>query len=112
MRQIIIATMIVLSTPAHAEFMTGNLLYNRMVSNERADHLLALGYVMGVFDATNNVAHCGGNLENIMSGQARDVAKQFLEANPSTRDLFADVLLRAAFAKAWPCAEKKKGAGV
>jgi len=47
-----------------------------------------------------------------MSGQARDVAKQFLEANPSTRDLFADVLLRAAFAKAWPCAEKKKGAGV
>ena len=112
MRKIIIATMIALSTPVHAEFMTGNLLYNRMTSGKDTDKLMSIGYVMGVFDATNNVAHCGGNLANIMSGQAHDVAKQFLEANPSTRDLFADVLLRAAFAKAWPCAEKKKGAGV
>ena len=109
-KQVVAVTLLVPAI-ASAEFWSGNDLLAKIKSVEAGDRIQAVGYVMGVFDATNGVAHCGANFPNITSGQTRDVARQYLEMNPGTRDVIADVLLRAAFAANWPCPEKKKGPG-
>lgn len=96
---------------AHAEFFTGNQLYQRL-NGDSSDRLLATGYVMGVFDTSSGVEHCGNQLPNVTAGQARDVVKQYLDQNPSTRDVSADLLARIALNKAWPCPDKKKSKGV
>jgi hypothetical protein len=102
---------VALLTPviAHAEFWTGNDLFAHLKSTNVNERVHAIGYVMGVFDATSTVGHCGNHIDTLTSGQARDVATQYLEQNPAVRDLTADVLLRAAFSRAWPCPKKKKG---
>jgi len=108
-----VAAVMLVPALAHAEFWTGNDLLAHIKSTEATQRVQAVGYVMGVFDATGSIAHCGNSLSSITSGQVRDVARQYLEQNPGTRDIVADVLLRAAFGATWPCPEKKKkGTGV
>jgi hypothetical protein len=107
----IIAALLMVPCMAHAEFFTGNMLLTRMQSKDYMDQMQALGYVMGVFDASNLIDHCGGNRHTITGGQAMDVARQYIENNPSVRDSAADLLVRVAFKKAWPCPKSNnKGA--
>ena len=95
---------------AHAEFFTGNDLLTRMNSSDAYDRTLALGYVMGVFDAQRGADHCPP--ENVTSGQIRDMVKNHLEATPATRQFTADVQVRYVLNKAWPCPKKNTGTGV
>lgn len=107
----LLATLLMVPCIAHAEFWTGNNLYNKMNSVETMDRIHALGYVMGVFDTAAGVDHCGQTMGNITSGQARDVAKQYLDQNPALRDMAADVLVRVAFSRAWPCPKSNNKGG-
>ena len=94
---------------AHAEFFSGNDLLAKMNGGNSYDVSLALGYVMGVFDTTVGVDHCSP--ERVTSGQARDVVRNYLEANPSMRQYSADIHVRVALGRAWPCPQKQ-GTGV
>lgn len=87
---------------AHAEFYTGNILLNRLQSESTVEKAVALGYVMGVFDANQGATHCAGN-RDITAGQIKDMARAYLENNPTTRNRTADILLGELFKKAWPC---------
>jgi hypothetical protein len=105
----IIAILLCMPMMAHADFFTGNMLLSRMNSSEHIETSLALGYVMGVSDAYQNITHCSGS--QVTSGQTRDVVKLYLQNNPSIRDVAAELLIMFALSEAFPCpkeAPKKK----
>lgn len=108
----LLAGLLMVPCMAHAQFYTGNNLLQKMNSSELWERTLAIGYVMGVSDAQQNIGHCSG--QSVTSGQTRDVVKQYLEQNPSVRDLNADLLTVVALGLAFPCAKgnNKKRSGV
>lgn len=89
---------------ASAEFMSGNDLLNKQRSSSVVDNMVALGYVQGVFDASQSVSHCASGA--VTAGQVNDMARQYLEMYPSIRNKTADVLLTELFRKTWPCANR------
>jgi hypothetical protein len=107
-----IAGLLMVPCVASAEFWTGNKLLTHM-QGSNMDQVQAYGYVMGVFDTAAGVDHCGQGAGNVTVGQINDIAKQYLEQNPSIRHFSADLLVRAAFARTWPCPkDNRKGKGV
>lgn len=92
---------------AHAEFITGNQLLERMNSELGYDRGIANGYIMGVWDATHGIAHCPP--AGITMGQIHDMVKQALVNAPSVRHNSADSFVVYAASKSWPCAQKKRG---
>jgi len=95
-----------LSVPAHAGFMSGNMLLSNIQSEETYKRAYALGFILGVHDAYEDQVICSG--ANVTGGQVRDIVKKFLENNPSERDMPAHLLVMIALVKAFPC-EKRKG---
>jgi hypothetical protein len=108
----LIAGLLLVPCIASAEFWTGNTLLQSM-KGTNMDQIQAYGYVMGVFDTAAGVDHCGQSAGNVTVGQVNDIAKQYIEQNPSIRHFSADLLVRAAFARTWPCPkDNRKGKGV
>lgn len=102
----LIAVILMVPSMAMAEYMSGNMLLQRIRSDDAFERLVALGYVMGVSDVGQGKIHCAGS--QVTSGQARDVVRQYLERNPSVRDFSADTLVMAALQDAWPCPKDNK----
>ncbi len=93
-----------LVTPAaHAEFFSGNDLYERLTGDAYAKSL-AMGYVVGVHDATRGVMHCSST--EATSGQVRDMVIRRLVERPEQRHLGADVLVTMTMRDTWPCPKK------
>lgn len=95
-----------LACSAHAEFMTGNDLLNRL-QGTTTDQVLGLGYVMGVFDSQRGSMVCPPS--QITAGQTKDIVQNYLLSNPQHRHLTGDLLTVVALGSVWPC---KKGNGV
>ena len=107
MKRLVLA-LAMLSGAAHAEFMSGNELLSRMSETSSYFHQgTAMGYIMGVYDATLGTTHCPP--PNVTAGQIFDMVKQNLTAAPAARHLSADSFVTYSLSKAWPC---KKGSGV
>ena len=100
----LLATVLFVPCIAHAEFFSGNLLLSRMNSTETVDRVIALGYVMGVFDALAGAIHCAPAGPEITSGQIRDMVKAWIEQNPGQRHRMADRIIGDVLKQAWPCA--------
>lgn len=101
-----IATAIIgltLCASAQAEFLTGNDLLSRLQSSDVAIRMTGLGYVMGVFDASQGAAHCAPNDAGITAGQVRDITTLWLERNPAQRHETADRLVVNMLSQLWPC---------
>lgn len=92
---------------AHAEFWTGNDLYNKLTSSDSMERIHAMGYVVGIYDANVKVHFCP-NEAGITVGQITDITKNYLAANPSTRNLAAYGLVTVAFRQIWPCTNKQQ----
>ena len=105
----LIASVLMIPCMAMAEFKTGNELLSNMNSDNVVENMVALGYVMGVADATRGTGNCGP--ETATAGQMRDLVKNYLIANPQFRHYSADVIVMAILGKTWPC-PNKKGTGV
>lgn len=108
MNKLLIISVCGLATAAHAEFKTGNQLWNQM-NGDSIDRVHAMGYVAGVADVGHGVQHCAPS--GVTLGQAFDVVKQSMERTPSIRHLSADVLVNAALAVTWPCANNRRNNG-
>lgn len=93
---------------AQAEFYTGNDLLQRIDSESHGEKMLALGYVIGVFDVGQSVLHCSPS--NVTAGQVRDMAASYLRSFPAKRNKTAESLINEVLAAAWPC--PKKGIGL
>ncbi len=89
---------------AHAEFMSGNKLLNDLQSANVIDRMVGMGYVQGVMDAHTRALYCPPN--GITAGQVTDMAKKYLEENPSIRHTAADGILAQLFKPIWPCPKR------
>ena len=97
-------------TMAMAEFETGNMLYQRMTGSN-IDRMYAIGYVAGVYDATQTIFHCPPNTNTITLGQVYDMVQGYLAQNPAIRHRFVDGLIREVLQRTWPCNNRNsKGA--
>ena len=99
----LLAALLFVPALAHAEFWTGNKLYERLTSTDMTDRIQAMGYVMGVYDVTVHALFCPGNETNITVGQVQDMAKNWLANNPHRRNESAEKLVTEVFKQVWPC---------
>ena len=104
MKKLLIAVLMVPAV-AHAGFLSGNKLYENMISDQTFERLYALGYITGVHDALEQSNHCSPG--NVTAGQVRDVVRRYMDQNPEFRNFDADILIRVALSNAWPCAKNK-----
>lgn len=107
MKKITVATICCLAMVAHADFLSGNDLLEKMTDKGMAARMVALGYVVGVSDASYTYAHCMP--KDVSSKQANDVVLQLLERNPSMRHYSAESLVVKALSETWPCKKSDKG---
>ncbi len=107
MKKLLLALALVAGS-AHAEFWNGNDLLEKMTGTNM-EQIMALGYVMGVFDSQRSSTICPPTNSGITAGQMRDVVKNYLERNPQHRHHTGDLVTVVALATVWPC---KKGNGV
>lgn len=94
---------------AHAQFFSGNDLHERMNNDTPVARSIALGYVGGVLDS-----HIGSDIcppQQVQLGQAVDVVRRWLAANPDKRHLSAAVITFHALRLSWPCKENLNPAG-
>lgn len=103
MKKLLLAAIITiaLSSPARAEFHTGNSLLSLCNSMEITDRFDCLGYTTGVSDAAQWRHFCPP--EGITRGQIRDIIVAYLRQNPDVRHKTADILAAIALARVWPC---------
>jgi hypothetical protein len=109
MKKLLIA-LLMIPAMAHAEFETGNKLYQNMTSSSNMEKMYAIGYIAGVFDAYHSVYHCPPT-SNVTLGQVNDIVKAYLDANPAQRHRTADQLVKEALQKTWPCANRGNSRG-
>lgn len=101
----IIAIAALLCSTAHAEFLSGNELLQRINSTDQYDRGTAMGYVLGAHDSSRGSVHCSPDAAT--GGQVRDIVKAHLESTPETRHLSADAHIMHILKKIWPCAAKR-----
>ncbi|CAB5144447.1 hypothetical protein UFOVP147_12 [uncultured Caudovirales phage] len=104
MKKLSFIAAVVVSTSAHAYFVTGNDLLARL---NAADPSVGRAYVAGVFDAFSQVAQCAPQTVNLI--QVSDMAKQYLTVDAANRNQPADILLLKLMSAAWPCPKKSEG---
>jgi hypothetical protein len=92
---------------AHAEFMDGNRLLDKIVSNSYYEQGSAMGYIMGVADMGLGVIHCAP--ANVTAGQLQDMIRNYLTNTPAQRHLTADALVNRVFKASWPCPDRPAG---
>ena len=114
--------LLVQATPAKADFMNGNDLYEHC-TEEKSDNLAdiktmhCVGYITGSADGLRNGNVFGQVLagreeetldficvpERVTAGQMKDVVVSYLASNPSERHENASVLVAKALLRAWRC---------
>ena len=104
-KQAAVAATAVLGMAAHAQFVSGNKLLERMEGSNPYERGFSMGYIMGVADFGFGFNHCPP--ESVTAGQVRDLAQQYLQANPATRNQSADLLVMRSLRAVWPCADRK-----
>lgn len=105
----ILCSLLFMPAMASAEFMDGNQLLNELQSTDTVRRVYGMGYVAGVTDANMSITHCMP--PNVNLGQVRDMTEQYLMANPSIRNLSADLIIAGMLTKRWPCPTQSRGRG-
>ncbi len=88
-----------------ADFLTGKDLYLKLgkrtsvEKNNSKDYYMALGYIIGVFDAYNEIAFHAP--PDVTRSQVKEIAVKFMKNNPEKLDQPADVVLSTAFKEAF-----------
>jgi hypothetical protein len=85
---------------ASTTFLSGNALL-RLMNGSSTEQAIALGYVMGAFDAAQPRLICIP--KGVEAGQVRDVVKKHLEEKPAIRQMEAYFLVEASLVLIWPC---------
>ena len=104
MKSLFMAIAIVASFSANAEFLTGNMLLERLESQDPFTNGMGLGYVAGVYDVTRGFAHCPP--QTITLGQVADMTKMLLNSRPDLRHKTADIFVVLPLRNLFPCPKK------
>ena len=105
----IIIAMLLASTPAKAEFFSGNDLATKLNSSNTIDQAVALGFIQGVFDVYVSITICPpNNAAGITAGQLNDMIKNYLNNNPALRHHTAESIINEALKALWPCKQPRR----
>lgn len=99
---VLVATLLVLSTSARAEFYSGNEIYN--FCKVPANKAFVSMYIAGLIDEDQQQSSrqiCAPAQSNL--GQGADIVCQWLESFPATRHYPAAPQASLALMAAWPC---------
>lgn len=107
MKKTLIALLIALPFLAHAEFLSGNKLLEKMNAGDFHSQGMALGYIVGVHDALAGVSVCAP--ESVTAGQLEKIIKMWFDNNPTLLHYSADRAIFVALKAIWPCAKKPAG---
>lgn len=106
-KQLLAFIISLLCTSAFAQYFEGERFYNETRKRNVVTEALTLGYVMAVYDLTQNEdIFC--TPEKIPSERLKSVALRYIEKNPNEAYKPAAVLIVEAFAKTWPCEKPSK----
>jgi len=106
MKKLLPLILILFAAPCFADF-TGNWLLERCERNDDGsasyyqDDAYCIGYVAGAADILNDVSEIC--IDGIQYGQMRKVVEKYLRNNPELLHRNADILVRNALQKAFPC---------
>ena len=111
MKQIVVAALamsaVVISTPARADFKSGNDLLRVCESSNLGQYGECIGYIEGVIDVMQTMRHETHKPEcitgGIEAGQIRDVVVKYLHDYAEERDQSAWLLVITATSDAWGC---------
>ena len=108
MKKYLASILLAFTLSAHAQFIDGNGLLDRMNDTGAVKPMVALGFVLGVADSFRGSDICLP--ENVQARQLYDMVHQWLRVNPDKRHLDAAVIVFVVLSKAWPCkADLNKG---
>jgi hypothetical protein len=102
----LLASLMFVCTSVSAQYQSGNDLHKDLNDSSAQSKMYALGYIVGVTDSVLDIAVCIP--AGVTQGQLQDVMKNYLHANPQNRDVAAHILVIAALAQHWPCANRRK----
>ena len=102
--KLLIAGLLITSS-ANAAFYSGNDLYNKLISNDSSDRILAMGYISGIHDVFDGSSIC--TKQGVTLGQLKDVVIKKLADKPEYRHASADNFVFVALSEAFPCPKKK-----
>lgn len=105
----LLAALLFVPAMARADFFDGNILLKELRDVNSYGFFTSIGYIQGVVDAHNSLFFCAP--VGITAGQARDVVKNHLEANPQIRHLPAEQIIRDRLKQIWPCPNRNSGEG-
>lgn len=100
MKKLLLALAVACS-PAHADFINGNVLLNDINGDTWSAKGFANGYISGVANALDDVLFCLPN--GVTVGQLVDVTSRYLRNNPAQRHKGASLLIVNALVQVWPC---------
>jgi len=92
----------ILSLPAQAFMISGNILHDSFQKSETNSvaNGFVKGYVAGVYDSYDKMI-CAPSTVNL--GQITEMVGKYLEFSPSIRHLPADVIIAEMLSLAFPC---------
>ena len=106
MSKLLAATLLALCSVTHAEFVSGEHLYNAFNSTDPSERSVAAGYVVGVTDTVTGTHVCLPASTAVK--QVVGLVYQWLEHNPQYRHNSGDRVVVAVLAQAWPCVKGKQ----
>ena len=97
---------VLFSSPAWADFLNGNTLYDLCTSEVYYEKGICGGYVMAISDILTSSPLYGQEAcipTEATAGQVRDVVEQWLSQNPQERHYSSTSLAVLALTEAFPC---------
>jgi hypothetical protein len=104
MKRLIAAALLVAASTAQAYFLTGNDLLKDIQSTTASDRAFAHGYIGGISDSMDAIAHCVP--AGVTLGQLLDLVRAELVNSPSERHNDASIFVGRVLYRTWPCAKK------
>jgi len=103
--KVFLASLLLASTAAHAEFWMGNDLAKRLNGTD-SEQLLAMGYIVGVADAGQSRYFCIP--DNVIVRQIVDMSRNAMRKHAAVlHELTADVVVAYELKQAWPCQSRQ-----
>ncbi|MBF9150734.1 Rap1a/Tai family immunity protein [Novosphingobium jiangmenense] len=102
-----LAAVVLLPSPARAEWMSGEQLQEACSAKAPVDRAMCLSYVIGVLDGFRSAERPPKVPDDVSAGQVRDVVAQYLAGHDEALALQGREVVKAAIVDAWPESQPK-----
>jgi hypothetical protein len=101
MKKLIFCLALLIVLPVNANYLSGNELKARCVSDNYVNSGMCMGYITGVVDSYNNFVFCIPT--GVTIGQMKDILKKYMDENPAKLHESAVDIVASAMKKDFSC---------